>query len=100
MRPPSSPCPAQRDNPTSIPDMEDALNCSIDFERGLVVDARQASLSISETADLLGLSHTTVSGVNREWSKKGKPSSEWQFCWQKCLVDAKGQRRNGQSGSS
>ncbi len=32
-----------------------------DFERGTVVGARRAGLSISKTADLLGFSRTTVS---------------------------------------
>ncbi len=31
-----------------------------DFERGMVVSARRAGLSISKTADLLGFSHTTI----------------------------------------
>ena len=39
-----------------------------DFERGLVVGARRAGLSISETADLLGFSRTTISRVYRERS--------------------------------
>uniref|UniRef100_A0AAY3ZW74 Uncharacterized protein n=1 Tax=Denticeps clupeoides TaxID=299321 RepID=A0AAY3ZW74_9TELE len=64
-----------------------------DFDCGVIVGARQAGLSISETADLLRLSRTTISRVYREWYEKGKTSSERQFCGQKCLVDARGQRR-------
>lgn len=34
-----------------------------DFQCGVVVSARQAGLSISETADLNGFLHTTISRV-------------------------------------
>ncbi len=66
-----------------------------DFERGMVVGARRAGLSISKTADLLGFSHTTISMVYRKGSKKYKISSEQQLCGRKCLVDVRGQRRMG-----
>ncbi len=66
-----------------------------DFERGIVVGARRAGLSISKTADLLRFSHTTISRIYREWSEKEKISSERQLCGRKCLVDVRGQRKMG-----
>ena len=54
-----------------------------DFERGIFVGARRTGLSISETADLVGFSRTTISRVYRECSKKEKISSERQLCGEK-----------------
>ncbi len=54
-----------------------------DFERGMVVGARRAGLSISKTVDLLGFSRTTISRDYRQWSAKEKISSERQLCEKK-----------------
>ncbi len=57
-----------------------------DFERGTVVGARRAGLSISKTANLLGFSRRTISMVYREWSEKEKISSKQQLCGQNALL--------------
>ena len=64
----------------------------IDFEHSMVAGARQADLSISENADLLGFSHTTISRVYREQFEEENTSSERQCSGRKCLVVGRGQR--------
>ncbi len=54
-----------------------------DFERGMVVGTRRAGMSISKTADLLGILRTTISRIYREWYEKEKISSERQLCGRK-----------------
>ncbi len=66
-----------------------------DFERGMVVGAREDGLSISKTDDLLESSRATISRVHREWYEKEKISSEQQLCGRKCLVEVRGQMRMG-----
>jgi len=60
------------------------------FEHGMVV-----GVSISQSAQLLGFSLTTISRVYKELCEKGNTSSMRQSCGPKCLVDARGQRRMG-----
>ena len=43
----------------------------------MIVGARQGAFSISETVDLLGFSHTTVSTVSRERGKNKKHLPDW-----------------------
>ncbi|KAK6324712.1 hypothetical protein J4Q44_G00040540 [Coregonus suidteri] len=64
-----------------------------DFERGMIVGARRAGSSISETAALLSFSRTTVSRVYREWCDNQKTSSQRQSCGRKQLVDERGRMR-------
>jgi len=49
------------------------------FECGMVVGARQAGLSISQSHQLLGFSRTTIYRFYKEWCEKGKTSSMRQF---------------------
>ena len=59
------------------PNVRMGKKCDLsEFDRGMIVGARQGDLSISETAILLRFSCTTVSRVCREWCEKLKTSSE------------------------
>ena len=60
------------------------------IDRGMIVGARQSGLSISETADLLGFSRTTVFNVCTEWCLNQKTSVN---CRQKCSVNESGHGR-------
>ncbi|KAM9384244.1 uncharacterized protein KZ484_006111 [Pholidichthys leucotaenia] len=64
-----------------------------EFERGMIVGARKAGCSISQTAILLGFSRTSVSRVYREWSEKQKTSSERSSTGRKRLVDENGEKK-------
>ncbi len=66
-----------------------------DFERGMVVGARRAGLSISKTADLLGFSHTTISRVNREGPKKRKYSLSGSCVDEKALLMSEENEQTG-----
>jgi len=41
------------------------------FERGMVVGARRAGLSITQSAQLLGFPSTTISRIYKEWCENG-----------------------------
>jgi len=53
------------------------------FERGMIVGARRASLSISQSAQLLGFSRTTIYWVYKEWCKKGRNIQYVAVLWVK-----------------
>lgn len=57
----------------------------------MIVNAWRGGLSISESANPLGISCTTVSSVYREW---------WQLCGQNWLVTESGQRRMARLGQT
>lgn len=46
-----------------------------DFDRGMIVGARQAGVTIFDIADLLGFSNTTVCRVYSEWCENQNTSN-------------------------
>lgn len=44
------------------------------YDHGMVIRAKWDGLSILEQADLLGVLHTTVCGVSKEWCEEKKHS--------------------------
>ncbi len=66
-----------------------------DFERGMVVGARRAGLSISKTADLLGFPHTTVLGFTKNYPKKRKYQVSGSCVDENALLRSE---ENGQTG--
>lgn len=59
----------------------------------MVGGVRWTGVIMSETADLLGFSHSTISRIYRELAEKEKIPSEQQLFGWKFLVDARGRRR-------
>jgi len=53
------------------------------FEHGMVVGARRADLSISQSAQLQGFSRTTISMVYKEWCENGKNNQYVAVLWAK-----------------
>lgn len=62
-----------------------------DFGRSAVVGVGRAGLGDTQTADGLGFSHSTISWVYREWSRKKRMSSERWFSGPKFLAGARDQ---------
>ncbi|GBM16003.1 hypothetical protein AVEN_108598-1 [Araneus ventricosus] len=54
-----------------------------DFERGVIIGAREMGHSISEVAMKFGFSHTTISRVYREYRVSGKTSNFRHRCGRK-----------------
>jgi len=65
-----------------------------DFERGMVVGDRRIWV-FHNLLSYWDFHAQTFLGFTKNDVKMGKTSSMWQSCGQKCLIDARGQRRMG-----
>ncbi|GBN72996.1 hypothetical protein AVEN_254669-1 [Araneus ventricosus] len=64
-----------------------------EFERGVIVGAREMGHSISEVAMKFGFSRTTNSRVYREYRESGKISNLRHRCGRKKIMQERDQRR-------
>jgi transposase len=64
-----------------------------DFERGLVVGAREMGHSISEVEMKFGFSRTTIARVYRDYKESGKTSNLRQMCGRKKTLKERDHRR-------
>ena len=64
-----------------------------DFERGVIVGAREMGHSISEVAMKFGFSRTTISRVYSEYRKYGKTSNYGHRCGREKTLKERDQRR-------
>ncbi|GBN56128.1 hypothetical protein AVEN_158702-1 [Araneus ventricosus] len=64
-----------------------------EFERGVIVGAREMGHSISEVAMKFGFSRTTILRVYREYRESGKTSNLRHRCCRKNIMQERDQRR-------
>ncbi|GBM52100.1 hypothetical protein AVEN_131116-1 [Araneus ventricosus] len=64
-----------------------------EFERGVIVGAREMGHSICEVAMKFGFSRTTISRVYREYRESGKTSNLRHSCGRRKIVQERNQRR-------
>ncbi|GBM78959.1 hypothetical protein AVEN_47695-1 [Araneus ventricosus] len=64
-----------------------------EFERGVIVGAREMGHSISEIAMKFGFSRTTTSRVYREYRESGKTSNLRHLCSRKKIMQERDQRQ-------
>ncbi|GFX81536.1 HTH_Tnp_Tc3_2 domain-containing protein [Trichonephila clavipes] len=66
-----------------------------EFERGVIVDAREMGHSISEVAMKFGFSRSTISRVYCEYGESGKTSNLRHRCSRKKILQEPDQRLLG-----